>query len=52
MSSRYDSRFTFLVGIRDKTMKEKVTDIVDAMILRRLIETLLDRGVVIVMTSK
>ena len=33
-------------------MQFKVTDIADAMILRRLLETLLNHGVVIVMTSK
>ena len=30
----------------------QVTDIVDAMILRRLLETLLSNGVIFVMTSK
>lgn len=30
----------------------KVTDIVDAMILRRLLENLMDHGVVMVITSK
>lgn len=30
----------------------QVTDIADAMVLRRLLETLLDEGVVMVVTSK